>query len=398
MQSYHQTGSSSSILNSYHENHDQEEANYLQNQPSLASVPSLTSPLPQQQSHSLICSHQCIATLNGYNSYTSCISLAGKFLITGSSNREIQVLIRKDLIPPTQNPANSMVITGEGSVKSLVVLSDKILSAHQDHKIRVWKINNDDKKDDQKFTHLDTLPKITDHFLKFLNPKNHVEIQHADTVSALALSTDESILYSVSWDRTMKIWQISNFKCLESIKDAHDDALNAVIVSNDGYIYTGSADTKIKIWRKLEREKQHSLVATLQKHKSGVNALAISPDGNTLFSGAGERSILVWEKNDGGIMVVKGPLRGHTMCILCLTMVSHLLFSGSADRTVRVWSRIGRNYNCLAVLEGHRGPVKCLAGIKDCKNQSDKRSTTYLLYTGSLDCDMKVWQISACKL
>lgn len=381
----------------------------LMSQPSLPSIPSLTtSGLYPQQHHDRhrfpVVSHQCIATLKGHGSYTSSLVLAGKFLFTGSSDKEIRGWMRNTLSPFYDNLTNNRVTAGKGAVKSLVVLADKIISAHQDHKIRVWKIDFDQEEGSQKIAHLATLPKLSDHAIKFLNRKNHVQVrrhktctwvQHVDTVSALALSTDESLLYSVSWDRTLKIWQLKNFKCLESVTNAHDDAINALALSDDGYVYTGSADKKIKVWKKEYGEKKHSLVATLEKHKSGINALALTPDGSVLYSGACDRSILVWEKDDdGGGMVVVGALRGHTKSILCLTVVGNLIFSGSADRTVRVWSGFGRCYSCLAVLEGHKGPVKCLAAAaapNDHHNQSDETSS-YLLYSSSLDCDMKVWQ------
>lgn len=400
MVQYHQTCNSSNNLLSHHGSFGQEEPTSLQTQPSLRSIPSLTSELQLQQHQFPTAHHQCIATLKGQSSYTSSLFLAGKFLLTGSSDKEIRLWRRNDLKPLNQKLTGNVVTAGQGAVKSLVVSADKLFSAHQDHKIRVWKIYSD-KAEKQKLTHLATLPKLSDHVLNCLNPKNHVQVrrhkkciwvQHVDTVSALALSTDESHLYSVSWDRTLKIWRTTDFKCLESVANAHDDAINAVALSTHGHVYTGSADKKIKVWRKGLGQKKHSLVATLERHKSGVNALALSADGSVLYSGACDRSILVWEKDDGSWMLAVGALKGHTKSILCLAVVSNLVCSGSADKTVRIWTGVERSYSCLAVLEGHTGPVKCLTMAKDHSNTSDAASS-FLLYSSSLDCDTKIWQI-----
>lgn len=404
MLQYHQTCKPSNDFLSYDDHIGKEESTSLQTQPSLPSIPSLSSQFQLQQHQFPTAYHQCVNTLKGQSSYTSSLVLAGKFLFIGSSDNEIHLWKQNDLIPPRENLADNKVAAGNGAVKSLVVLADKIFSAHQDHKIRVWKINNDESEH-QKFTHLATLPKLSDRVLKFLNPKNHVKIrrhkkstwvQHVDTVSALALSADESYLYSVSWDRTLKVWRTTDFKCLESVANAHDDAINAVALSTDGHIYTGSADKKIKVWRKDSGQKKHFLVATLERHKSGVNALALCADGSLLYSGACDRSILVWEKDDRSGMLVMGALRGHTKSILCLAVVSNLVCSGSADKTVRIWRGVKRSYSCLAVLEGHSGPVKCLAMAKDHCSPSDTTSS-FLLYSGSLDCDTKIWQIVATK-
>ena len=48
--------------------------------------------------------------------------------------------------------------------------------------------------------------------------------------------------------------------------------------------------------KKFAGEKKHTLIETLEKHNSGVNALALSSDENVVYSGACDRAILVWGK------------------------------------------------------------------------------------------------------
>ncbi|KAI8528403.1 hypothetical protein RHMOL_Rhmol12G0146400 [Rhododendron molle] len=383
----------------------------LSSQPSLPSVPSLTSQKSQPHDPSLPLSttrHLLISTLKGHSSAVFFLALAGKHIYSGSSDSEIRSWSRD---PSTPNPDSKTVIpSSHGAVKSIVVSGDTLFTAHQDHKIRVWKIDNPTKY----YPCVNTLPTVRDRFARFFCAKDYVEVRrhkkrtwvhHVDAVSALALSRDGSLLYSASWDRTFKVWRTSDFKCLESAWNAHDDAINAVAVSSvDGSVYTGSADTRIKVWKRHEGEKRHRLVDTLEKHKSAVNALALSTDGSVLYSGACDRSIVVWEKDgcgggeggggDGRHMVVAGALRGHKKAILCLVVVAaDLVCSGSADKTVRIWRRgRERDYSCLAVLEGHRGPVKCLAAAVDTCS-GDSHSTSYNIYSGSLDFDIKVWQV-----
>lgn len=372
---------------------------------SLPRVPTLST-RHNHQSDDSGTQNYCIATLTGHTSYIFSLTLAGKFLYTGSSDNEIRAWKRNphSYEDGDANLANNVVALTKGAVKSLVVLANKLFSAHQDCKIRVWKMKTQEPYKNQKCEKIATLPTLGDRTVKLINPTNQVQIRrhkkctwvhHVDTVSALALSRDESLLYSVSWDRTLKIWQTYDFKCLESVTNAHDDAINALAVSDIGHIYTGSADKRIKVWRKLPGDKKHSLVSTLEKHNSGINALALSPDGSLLYSGAGDRSILVWEKNDeDDNMKLLGALRGHTKAVLCLAAVGDLVFSGSADKTIRVWRGVEGRYSCLAVLEGHHGPIKCLAAAVDPYGKHGSISSSYLLYSGSLDCDVRVWQVS----
>ncbi|OIT19448.1 compass-like h3k4 histone methylase component wdr5a [Nicotiana attenuata] len=369
----------------------------LYSQPSLLSVPSLSISSSQFE-HLSNTYHHCAATLTGHSSYIFCLSLAGNYLYSGSSNGEILVC---DTNPSIQDNYSTQTIVSQScsAVKSIVILGDKLFSAHQDHRIRVWKIDNGTPN--KKYKCITTLPTLNDRCMKLFWTRNYVQVRrhkkctwvhHVDTVSALALSKDGSLLYSASWDRTFKVWRTSDFKCIESVWNAHDDAINSIVLSNNGHVYTGSADKKIKVWKKQE-DKNHTLVATLEKHKSAVNALALSEDGSVLYSGACDRSIVVWEKesSSAGQMVVSGALRGHKKSILCLAVVSDLVCSGSADKTVRIWKRgFGKSYSCLAVFEGHSGPVKCLTAALDSSIKDDSGSgNSYLLYSGSLDCYVK---------
>lgn len=244
---------------------------------------------------------------------------------------------------------------------------------------------------------LTSLPTVKDRLCRFALPKNYVNvrrhkkrlwIEHADAVTGLAVNN--GLIYSVSWDKSLKIWRASDLRCLESVK-VHEDAVNAVAVSPDGTVYTGSADKRVRVWAKPAGEKRHALIATLEKHKSAVNALVLNDDGSVLFSGSCDRSILVWEREDSANhMAVTGALRGHGKAILSLFNVSDLLLSGSADRTVRIWRRgqEGR-YCCLAVLEGHAKPVKSLAAVTD----GDSNGVV-TVFSGGLDGEAKVWKVS----
>ncbi|KAK7307189.1 hypothetical protein VNO77_40019 [Canavalia gladiata] len=380
----------------------------LSSQPSLPNVPSLT-PLSHNLQQPQTTHHQLITTIKPHSSPIFSLSLHGKFLYSASSSGEITTCSRDPFILQTPNTTNVVAISNS-AVKSLIIFNNKLFTAHQDHKIRVWKTDPN-----ERFKCIATLPTFNDRFSKMFSSNNYIEIRrhkkctwvhHVDTVSALALSKDGSLLYSASWDRTFKIWRTRDFKCLESV-NAHEDAINALVISNDGVLYTGSADKKIKIWKKNEDEKKHSLLGTLEKHKSAVNALALSTDGSVLYSGACDRSILVWENDDANNnnnnkKVLVGALRGHTKAILCLVVMDDLVCSGSADNSVRIWRRgIEKScYSCLAVLQGHTRPVKSLAMAMAMPLHSsntsaphDDTASSYLIYSASLDSEIKAWQL-----
>ena len=205
-------------------------------------------------------------------------------------------------------------------------------------------------------------------------------------------------MYSVSWDKTLKIWDLAsgNNWCLESF-NAHEDAINAVVVSDDGVVYTASADGCIKVWKMDgdDNVKRHMLVSTVGKQKPAVNALALNGDGTVLFSGGSDGTICQWEEKQNDI-VLKETLRGHSGAILCLVNVGDLLASGSADLTVRIWQREKGDggYCCRGVLEGHEKPVKSLVAISGGgEDDDDVGDGVVTLFSGSLDGDIRVWEV-----
>ncbi|KAM6562382.1 hypothetical protein CsatB_022380 [Cannabis sativa] len=363
----------------------------------LPSVPSLHSPISAETP---TVSYACVATLEQRlpQQPITCIAVHQNRLYVASVH-EINVYDRNTnyshLDSFNGNDSSS------GSIKAVIFTDGKLFTAHQNCKIRVWRMSTmtDDKtKTNKPYKLLTTLPTINDRLRRFALPKNYVNvrrhkkrlwIEHSDAVTGLAVNN--GMIYSVSWDRSLKIWRTSDLRCVESVK-AHDDAINAVTVSPDGTVYTGSADRRIRVWAKPEGEKRHALVASLEKHKSSVNALALNDDGSVLFSGSCDRSILVWEREDSANhMAVSGALRGHERAILCLFNVSDLLLSGSADRTVRIWRRgdEGR-YCCLGVLGGHSKPVKSLNAVME---EKDSNGVVLNVFSGSLDGQAKVWQV-----
>ncbi|KAG1331381.1 protein JINGUBANG [Cocos nucifera] len=290
-----------------------------------------------------------------------------------------------------------------GSVKSVAFSPDgRAFTAHQDGLIRAW------RRSSRSGRHrlVASLPTAVDRLRRLPLPSNYITvrrhkkllwIQHADAVSAVAAGG--GLLYSVSWDKTLKVWRASDLRCIESVA-AHDDAINAVAVAADGTVYTGSADRRIRVWVRSPGDRRHGLVATLERHRSAVNALAVSGDGAVLYSGACDRSILVWEREDSANhMAVAGALHGHQKAILCLACAGDLVFSGSSDRTVRIWRRggEGKGYSCLGVLEGHVSGVRSLAAVRVPSPATaaveGEGEEEYRVCSGSLDGEVKVWRV-----
>eukprot|EP01018_Ginkgo_biloba_P002871 Gb_33494 [translate_table: standard] len=303
---------------------------------------------------------------------------AGRLLYIGSESKTIQVWSCSDFVE------YSRFKSGSGTVRALLIIDDRIFSAHGDQKIRVWRRSLPNPTVHRRIA---TLPALKDQLEFFFKPNKHAK--HSDVISSLAYTTTDGLLYSGSWDKTVKVWRMVDLKCIETIK-AHEDAVNAIAVGHDGLLFTGSDDCTAKVWRRVVGRDMHALTMTLDTRSSPVKALALSPDGSVLYAGCSDGRINCWEKAQlSGQMHHAGSLRGHGHAVLCLATGSNLLFSGSADTTIRVWMmEVGVVHCCLAVLEGHRGPVKSIAASIEAENGC-------LVYSGSNDGTVKVWWSSA---
>ncbi|XP_023533107.1 protein JINGUBANG-like [Cucurbita pepo subsp. pepo] len=317
------------------------------------------------------------------------LAASGDLLYTGSDSKNIRVW--------KSHKEFSGFKSNSGLVKSIVIGGGKIFTGHQDGKVRVWKVSS---RDPSVHKRVGTLPTLSDYIKCSMKPSNYLDgrrrrnlwIKHFDAISSLSLSEDNLFLYSASWDKTFKVWRVSDSKCLESIQ-AHDDAVNTLISSVNGLVFTGSADGSVKVWRRELQGKgtKHFFSQTLLKQECAVTALAVNEGAKFVYCGSSDGVVNFWEREKS--LSHGGNLKGHKLAILCLATAGRLLLSGSADMGICVWQRTVAEHSCLSVLTGHTGPVKCLAVERD-NEAGEGEQRRWIVYSGSLDKSVKMWRVS----
>ncbi|XP_037091492.1 notchless protein homolog 1-like [Pollicipes pollicipes] len=170
-------------------------------------------------------------------------------------------------------------------------------------------------------------------------------------------------------------------RCTSSIPGHAEPVISASFSPDGRSLASGSGDKTVRFWDVSTETPQH----TCTGHRHWVLCIAWSPDCRLLASGCKSGEVRLWEPVSG--KQEGKPLTGHKQWIthICWQPLhssesgqSRLLASSSKDGDVRVWD--AQLQRCLRVLTGHRQSVTCLRwGGAD------------LLYSGSQDRSVRVW-------
>ncbi|XP_027167874.1 protein JINGUBANG-like [Coffea eugenioides] len=340
-----------------------------------------------KQDHDLHTIYRCISSVLKKDGQILSIAASNGLVYTGSQGSIIRIWKLPEFAECGQLKSKANMVV------SLQVSNDKVYAAYADCKIRVWHRTWEGAV---KHVRVATIPKPGGYVRSYITGKDKM-MKHAAPITSLAINVSDDILYSASLDRTVKVWRISDLKCMETIQ-AHREPINAIVVADDGVLYTASDDATVRVWRRnfCSGDRPHSLTVTLPAKYSPVKTLTLTADGGFLYGGCTDGYIHYWLKGwFSGQLQYGGPLQGHTHAVMCLATAASYVVSGSADSSCRVWVRDPEGqHKCLAVLLGHRGPIRCVAAfVAACGTGNEEVDDGCTICTGSLDGVLKVWRV-----
>jgi len=146
----------------------------------------------------------------------------------------------------------------------------------------------------------------------------------------------------VSYDKSIKFWNVATSTPVHSIDDAHSANIISLAYHNNNrpLLASGSiaTDYLIKIWNTVT----YLLVAELAGHTNPVRSLAFDPSRpGELASGAGDNTIRIWDLNVPVISTgnsLAGTLTGHPDKIFVIAFeISGLLASGDNSGVLIIW-------------------------------------------------------------
>ncbi|NOT08024.1 MAG: TIR domain-containing protein [Gemmatimonadales bacterium] len=180
---------------------------------------------------------------------------------------------------------------------------------------------------------------------------------HNGAVLGVSLSADGRRAVSSSQDGTIRIWDVTNAKCIHTIQQA---SLRLGISGDGRFVVSpgGTSSHEVRVWDADSGE----LAGVMTGHSGRVTCAAMSSDGKVAVSGSEDRSVIVWDVSAASPIAI---LRGHTAKVMDVAISDDgsVAVSCSRDRTVQLWNSSAGG--SVRVFEGHTGTVRSVAVTPD---------------------------------
>ncbi len=173
-----------------------------------------------------------------------------------------------------------------------------------------------------------------------------------------------------------------NFAQNSTAFKGHLKSINCIEISNDGEILiTASDDKTIRLWNANDGKR----ICTLKGHEQGVTCLAISQNTQYLLSGSKDGSIKLWD-----ILQQKEirTFKGHNAEVKSIVFFdnSENFISGDVNGTLQYWKT--NKSKSLETIEAHKNSINQIVISPDLK---------YFL-TASSDNSIKIWNKNSLKV
>ncbi|XP_040604790.1 CMT1A duplicated region transcript 1 protein isoform X3 [Mesocricetus auratus] len=159
---------------------------------------------------------------------------------------------------------------------------------------------------------------------------------HAGSIRALFLSEEENILFSGSYDLSIRYWDVTTGTCIR-IFYGHQGTITCLDLHKNRLV-SGAKDGQVKEWD-IETGK---CLKTF-KHKDAA-VLAVKISETYIVSSCEKGMVKVWHVAAAQLLKT---LTGHEGAVKCLFFNQWHLISGGVDGLVMAWSMVGKYERCL---------------------------------------------------
>lgn len=182
------------------------------------------------------------------------------------------------------------------------------------------------------------------HMLKRINCRSE------NSKGVYCLQYDDNKIVSGLRDNTIKIWDRSDLKCVETLTGHTGSVL--CLQYDDKVIISGSSDSTVRVWDVTTGE----MVNTLIHHCEAV--LHLRFNNGMMVTCSKDRSIAVWDMTSPSEITLRRVLVGHRAAVNVVDFDEKYIVSASGDRTIKVWNTSTCEF--VRTLNGHKRGIACL--------------------------------------
>ncbi|XP_010084342.1 PREDICTED: WD repeat-containing protein 88, partial [Pterocles gutturalis] len=167
----------------------------------------------------------------------------------------------------------------------------------------------------------------------------HIQGHHKSTITRCCFDPDNQRVTSVSYDKTIKLWDLRTRSTSITINEGHSNAISDCCFTSDGrYLCTASWDRSLKIWDIKTGEFQcPEPVCLNQGHEGSVSSCLFSQDASLVVSGGYDKTVAIW---DTDAAYKKLSLKGHWDWVMDvgISKNNQWILSASKDFTLILWN------------------------------------------------------------
>ena len=270
-------------------------------------------------------------------------------------------------------------------IMSITIKNNLIITSSKDNTIRIWSMNS---INENKFDSIKCISVL----------KGHSESVNCSDI----YMKRNNYLISGCKDGSIKLWDIKQIKekidegksgnsdiieIKESLssKVAHDDEINAIKFSPNGKTFaSASYDKTIKLFE-ISNNNDFKLIHTFIGHKKGITDISFSPFAKILASCGTDKLIKMWNLVDYTCL---NTYEGHLSSVLKIDWIyrgTHLI-SGGGDGLLKLWN-VKTSENILT-LDAHDGKIWAF----DINKDNNVGSAPLCIISGATDGKIVLWK------
>ncbi len=225
----------------------------------------------------------------------------------------------------------------------------QLISVSEDKTVRVWEVSSGTLKKTYRFEQ---------------------ETGVNGKIYASALSKDERFLFlggffgNVGDDGQIvgqiRILDLENERLLETL-GGHDNIIQDLVISPDGKrLFSVSADKTIRIWgiSGMEQGLSPNLIGVINGINYQISTLDIHPSGDIIAAGDARGNVLTWNISDlNKVTPSKSMMHTGAVTQVKFSQEGSILYSGGADGQLVKWTQSGR---LLGIMDNLPGRINAL--------------------------------------